>query len=210
MAEVVPWSVSNAPSLVITRTADDHSVSDRTLSLIAASVPENTRRAYDRQWRTFTAWCADNGRTSLPATSATVAEYIAHLTEDRQASPATVEQALGCIRRFHREGGYAEKLDTRPARAVLRGYRRRRADAGQSPTQAPPVTIDALRRMVDACDWGTLIGQRDRLVLVLGLAMMARRSELCALRWEDVTETEDGLEIQVRRSKTDQEAVGAV
>lgn len=93
---------------------------------------------------------------------------------------------------------------------MLRSHRRERADAGQRAHQAPPVTIDALRKMIDATDAGTLIGARDRLVLVLGLAMMGRRSELVALDAADVVETEDGLEVMIRRGKTDQDAHGAV
>ncbi|MGH3625279.1 MAG: hypothetical protein ACRDQ5_26425, partial [Sciscionella sp.] len=53
-------------------------------------------------------------------------------------------------------------------------------------------------------------GLRDRVVLVLGLAMMGRRSELAALTLDDVRETDDGLEVTVRMSKTDQDALGAV
>ncbi len=188
----------------------DNVVSDRTSALIAAATPVNTRRAYARAWNAFTAWCAVQGRTSLPATAETLAEYVTHLTEDRALSPASVEQAIAAIRRNHRAERYDGQPDTQGALVVLRGYKCRRADEGHTTQQAPPVTIDALRRMIDACDPETLIGARDQLVLVLGLAMMARRSELCSLRWEDVTATEDGLEIRVRRSKTDQDARGAV
>ena len=51
---------------------------------------------------------------------------------------------------------------------------------------------------------------RDRLALVLGLAMMGRRSEMAALNLSDVVETDDGLEVFVGRSKRDQDAKGAV
>ncbi len=72
------------------------------------------------------------------------------------------------------------------------------------------MTIDALRAMVEHCDPETTIGLRDRVVLVLVLAMMGRRSELAALGISDVTETPDGLEVLIRASKTDQDALGAV
>ena len=62
--------------------------------------------------------------------------------------------------------------------------------------------MDALRRMVDASDPATVRGLRDRVALVLGLALMGRRSELVALDVDDVTETPDGLEVLIRASKT--------
>ncbi|MFN2494878.1 MAG: site-specific integrase, partial [Pseudonocardiaceae bacterium] len=92
---------------------------------------------------------------------------------------------------------------------VLRGHRRARAAGGRRARQATPVTIESLRAMVEHCN-PTTIGLRDRVALVLGLALMGRRSELVALDLSDVTETADGLEVLIRASKTDQDALGAV
>lgn len=187
----------------------DHSVSPSTRARMMAAVPDNTRRAYSRAWARFEAWCGEARRTPLPATGETLAEYTAALAS-ADLSPATIEQALAAIRTAHRAAGFADQPDTQAARMVLRGHRRARADAGQRDRQAPPITIEALRAMVDTCDPETLIGLRDRVVLVLGLAMMGRRSELANLAIADVTETDDGLEVFVRVSKTDQDARGAV
>ena len=54
----------------------------------------------------------------------------------------------------------------------------------------------------------TMIGKRDRALLCLGFAGAFRRSELCALDVADLTEVPDGLRIQIRRSKGDQEGQG--
>ena len=59
--------------------------------------------------------------------------------------------------------------------------------------------------MIEQCDPATVRGLRDRVALVLGLALMGRRSELVALELDDVTETPDGLEVLIRASKTDQD-----
>ena len=45
---------------------------------------------------------------------------------------------------------------------------------------------------------------------MLGFSMMARRSELAALDIADVDFTRDGMEVTVRVSKTDQDAVGEI
>ncbi|MEU4508832.1 hypothetical protein AB0G05_04995 [Nonomuraea wenchangensis] len=64
--------------------------------------------------------------------------------------------------------------------------------------------------MIDTTDPATLVGLRDRVVLVLGFALMGRRSELAALDIADLTFTADGLEVAIRRSKTDQDAFGEI
>jgi integrase len=52
------------------------------------------------------------------------------------------------------------------------------------------------------------IGIRDRALLLVGFAGALRRSELVNVRAPDVTETNEGLVIRIRRSKTDQEGKG--
>jgi site-specific recombinase XerD len=53
-----------------------------------------------------------------------------------------------------------------------------------------------------------LSGLRDRALLLLGFAGAFRRSELVALDVADIEETQTGLLVTIRRSKTDQEAMG--
>jgi len=51
-------------------------------------------------------------------------------------------------------------------------------------------------------------GIRDRALLLLGFAGALRRSELVALDVTDVTPSDNGLVVMLRRSKTDQEGRG--
>jgi integrase len=53
-----------------------------------------------------------------------------------------------------------------------------------------------------------LRGTRYRALLLLGFSGTFRRSELAALKVEDVTEAAQGLDLRIRRSKTDQEGLG--
>jgi integrase len=115
---------------------------------------------------------------------------------------------MSAIRTAHRMAGM-ELPDTTAARLVLRSHRRNRASAGSRTRKAPPVVIDTLRRMIDVCDPKTTAGLRNRLLLVLGFALMGRRSELAALDIADVRTTAEGLVVLIRKSKTDQDADGA-
>lgn len=205
-----PLIIRAAPGDVehITHTDADLVVSESTRTRMRDGIPPNTRRAYKRQWRDFTDWCTTSGRSQLPATPQTLADYVGHLCDEGKA-PATIDQAVAAIRTHHRLGGHKGEPDTDGAKLVLRQYRRERAENGQrNQKQAPPVTIPALRAMVEACDTTTPIGVRDRALLVIGLALMGRRSELVALNLNDVWEAGDGIEVLIRSSKTDKDARG--
>ncbi|GII20007.1 integrase [Planomonospora parontospora subsp. antibiotica] len=185
----------------------DAVVSASTAARIAASVPEATRRAYAGDWHRFTAWCGRSGRTALPATAETLAEYVSALADEGKA-PATITRAIAGIRTAHRVSGLTPP-DTTAARAVRRAYRGERAAAGlPNQRQAAALAVAHLRRIAAALDTGAPADLRDRLAVVLGWAMMARRSELAGLDLADVTEVEQGLVVTVRRSKTDQAATG--
>ena len=94
-------------------------------------------------------------------------------------------------------------------RSVWRGLRRTLGDQGRiAPRQAAPATTDVIRAMIATLDQATLIGARDRALLLIGFAGALRRSELVALDVADIVETADGLKLRIRRSKTDQNAMG--
>ena len=65
-----------------------------------------------------------------------------------------------------------------------------------------------LRQLVATCD-GSNRGRRDRAPLLIGFAAALRRSELVALRVEDVALAASGLRVRVRRGKTDAAGEGA-
>lgn len=190
----------------------DLTLSAAAAARVAGGLAANTRRAYSADWTAFENWCADHGRTALPASAATLAEYVTHLAaaptrHGTPPAPATIDRVLGCVQSRHRLAGLI--CDARVARMALRDYRRERAAAGARVRKAPPIDVPTLRRLVDATDPGTLVGRRDRLILVLGFAMMGRRSEVAALDIGDLMMTADGLQVTVRLSKTDRDALGA-
>ena len=61
--------------------------------------------------------------------------------------------------------------------------------------------------MVDATD-ATLIGLRDRALILLGFAGAFRRAEIVSLDVGDLGFNRDGLTVTLRRSKTDQQGQG--
>lgn len=202
---------------------DDRMLSPEAAARVGAGLADNTTRAYERHWATFVRWCELSGRTALPATRETLAEYVHHLTGrvtqyGKPPAPTTIDTMLSCVQSAHKLAGF--DCDARLARMALRAYRRERAkhpDPARryKPRRAPEIDVDALRAMIKAIAAAVAAGgldplraERDQLVLVLGFAMMGRRSEVAALDIEDLDFSERGLTITIRFSKTDQDAAG--
>ncbi|MFD8563408.1 hypothetical protein ACFV1N_39560 [Streptosporangium canum] len=187
-----------------------HSAADLHLSPVArtaieAGVPDSTRRAYAANWKAFAAWCAACGRVPLPATPATVTEYITHLSTapsaraGRPLAPSSIERAMAAIRTMHAASD-APAPQTKAAHKMLGGYRVRLSltrDPAACPRRADPAVPKALRTMLAACDRTTLAGKRGAALLLLGYACAARTSELAALDIADVVETADGLLVTI-------------
>jgi integrase len=190
----------------------DYAVPDETAALIREAVPENTALAYRSRWRSFEAWCRDAGRVALPATAQTVAAYLTHLAVDRGLKATTADAHLTAVRAVHRGAGASPPAGLAARKVVVAAQRREAAREGRyGPRKAVPVMTADLPAIVAACDAGTPAGLRDRAVILLGFALLARRAELAALSVSDVEHVPgEGLAVTIRASKTDQSARGVV
>jgi len=75
--------------------------------------------------------------------------------------------------------------------------------------QAPAISMGDLRAMTQCLDESHGIRSiRDKAIILVGFFGAFRRSELAALRWEQVQFVGDGLIIKISRSKTDQTGEG--
>ncbi len=162
-----------------------------------------TQRAYRADWRAFETWCTSRGLASLPAGGTTVALYLSARADDGRRV-ATLARSLAAITWAHKAAGLASPVREAAVREVLKGIRRTR---GVAQRQAAPLLPGQLRTMVAALPQD-LRGARDRALLLLGFAGAFRRSELVALDVEDLAAVDGGLEVTIRRSKTDQEGRG--
>jgi integrase len=170
---------------------------------LADAISPATRRAYQSDWRSFAAWCSERGTSALPAHPATVAAYLRHV-EGAGRRVSTISRALASISEGHKAAGHDSPRSSVVVRKTLQAIRRR---LGVAPVQKSPILADQLRRMLSAL--GTdLQGLRDRALLLVGFAGAFRRSELVALDVRDLRFIEEGLEIILRRSKTDPEGAG--
>ena len=174
-------------------------------SYARASKAQATLRAYRSAWQGFVAWCEAHGFEYLPATPTTVALY-ATARAEAGIKPASIDLDLAAIAAAHIAAGHPSPRGAAEVQAVRAGIRRTH---GTAQRQAAPLLPDDLRRIVAALP-SSFAGTRDRALLLLGFATGSRRSELAALQVEDLAFVARGLEVTIRRSKTDQEGKGMV
>ena len=133
-----------------------------------------------------------------------VAAYLADFAGPLAVS--TLSRRLYALSAIHRLGGHPAPAEAPEVQAVWSGIKRTH---GTAPQQKAPTRTKIIARLVKP------LGDRpndvrDRALLLIGFAGAFRRSELVALDVDDITETDDGLHIAVRRSKSDQEGAGDV
>jgi site-specific recombinase XerD len=170
---------------------------------IAQQIAPATLKAYRTDARLFAAWCSERGVAALPASPETVATYLSAIATEG-AKFSTVRRRVAAIKFAHETDDRESPTGSRLVRATLAGIRR---TIGVAQVKKAPATANRLVEMIRLCPT-TLPGMRDRAMLLLGFAGAFRRSELVALRVEDLQEAAGGLRITIRRSKTDQDGAG--
>lgn len=159
----------------------------------------NTISAYRSDFEIFEAWCRKECRLSLPASAETVAAFVQAQSET--AKPATVSRRRAAIGKIHRllklESPVRDEEVNLATRKVFR-------QKGRRQKQALGLTAPLKTKLMEACP-DDLRGLRDRALIATGYDTLCRRSELVALRVEDIAITPDGSgTILVRKAKADQ------
>lgn len=179
------------------------------------SMSENTRRAYEFDIITYLGFCGAMGHREVPATKAVMHNFTIFLCEmqpkrgkNRTAgmgmSPSRVKRALSAVRKFHLACG-EDPPDNALALEVLEGHTNHRAEPGtgiHDGQGVPPIKLPTALELIRACPTDTYAGVRDRFLLPMGLAIMARRHELVDCDWTGIKVVDDGLKVTITRTKT--------
>jgi site-specific recombinase XerD len=193
-----------APARIAPDPAELDRLTSQARTYILSAKSNATLRAYRADWRHFDEWCRAKGFAALPASPDTVGLYLGEIAATHR--PATLSRRLTSINKVHRVAGLPAPalMEHLSVGEVLKGIRRTR---GTAQIGKQPLFTNELRTIVDSLPRG-LIGIRDRALLLIGFAGAFRRSELAAIRVEDVEETKEGLLVRILRSKTDPEGKG--
>jgi len=195
----------------ITTTTDKPIIlrSERSKKYARKSRSPRTLKLYGDAWREFEHFAAEHDEPSLPASPATVIDYLIALAEGGESGKpqkvSTIEIKKAAIVYRHRIARLPDPTAYEEVKAVMSGIRR---ELGTAHTKKAPTLLDDIRKMVATLP-DTTQGRRDRALLLVGFFGAFRRSELVALDVADVR-INGVMQITVRRSKTDQEGKGQI
>jgi len=181
---------------------DVKSLEIETLKNLKNSKANNTLRAYQSDFRDFTAFCSKNGFSSMPTQPKILALYITHLSKSSKFS--TLKRRIASISVIHKLKGHY--LDTKHPIIMenLHGIKR---TLGSRQKAKKPILINDLKLIINVIDKEKI---RDKALILIGFAGGFRRSELVNIYYEDIEFVPEGVKILIKRSKTDQSGEGAI
>jgi integrase len=138
----------------------------------------------------------------IPTTDLQLAAYLAEQATTLKV--ATLTRRLAAISIAHKAQRLPSPTSSPLVRATMRGIRREHETAQR---QAAPLFREDLF-VVLAAMGERLKDLRDRALLLVGFAGGLRRSELAAINLIDFERVKEGMILNIRRSKTDQDGVG--
>lgn len=185
-----------------------------------ASVPENTRLAYEFELHCFAKWCDRHSLPVMPAPPKAIVVYLQQLADRGRdlrdvprpeagikAGPlayGSIMRALGAICRAHNRADHPSPWNLQCVRNCRLAIGRQ---LGVAPEKKTALTPDLLRQVIDQIP-DDIRGKRDRAMLLLGWHGARRRSEVAAAQLEDFRREREGVIWTIPRSKTDQEGRG--
>jgi integrase len=164
---------------------------------LEASKAANTNRAYANDLRQFVRWGG-----LLPTAPEMLAGYLA--SQARLLKVASLSRRLASISAWYRARGIADPTKTDLVRLTFKGIRRK---CGEPQRQVAALSLEDLATISSHLG-SSAVDQRDKALLLVGFAGAFRRSELAQMRREHLRFSEDGVTINIPRSKTDQNAMG--
>jgi integrase len=191
-------------SLDTAREAELQETAEGAAEFLRASRATSTRSAYASDWKQFTEWIESHGLDPLPADPRMIALWISHMARSLKRKPASIRRMLTAIGTIHRSAGHPNPCDQEIVREEMRGIAN---TLGVRPKRAAPLLIPHLEAIVENMGEG-LRSVRDRAIVLVGWSGAMRRSEIAALRAEDLTFLDKGVSVLIRRSKTDQQGKG--
>ncbi len=188
---------------------DIKALKEETLLNLRSSKANNTIRAYKSDFSDFGLFCARNGFSSLPSEPKIISLYLTHLST-KNIKMSTLKRRLVSIGVIHKLKGHY--LDTKHPSIIenIMGIKRRK---GSIQKGKKPILINNLKKLINVIDDFNnqeIQKLRDRSILLIGFSGGFRRNEIVSLDYDDLDFVDEGLKINIRKSKTDQYGEGSV
>ena len=163
----------------------------------------NTIRAYQSDFNDFRLFCSKNGFRSMPTDPKIVSLYLTHLSTS-EAKMSTLKRRIVSISVIHKLKGHY--LDTKHPSIIenIMGIKRRKGSIQKS---KKPLLINTLKELINVIDQQNkeeIKKLRDRSIILIGFSGGFRRNEIVSLDYDDLDFVQEGLKINLKKSKTDQ------
>ena len=168
------------------------------------AMAENTRKAYLKGWQSFEDYCLVVGQRSLPASVLTVQNFLTF--KAKKLSIGSLELHLSAINKMHTINGHPSFNSYLQIKHTLQDLARNNIQ----PVRRVKALLGEDLQLILKNQPENILGIRDAAVLAIGFSAALRRSEICALLFEDVEfiQSGDKMFLHIRRSKTDQAGRG--
>ena len=188
---------------------DIKALQEETLLNLKSSKANNTVRAYKSDFNDFELFCAKNGFKSLPTEPKIISLYLTYLST-KNIKMSTLKRRLVSISVIHRLKGHY--IDTKHPSIIenIMGIKRRK---GSIQRGKKPILINNLKTIINVIDEYNkeeIKRLRDRSIILIGFSGGFRRNEIVSIDYDDLDFVQEGLKMNVRRSKTDQFGEGFV
>jgi len=159
-----------------------------------AATSDNTRRAYQADIRHYENWGGQ-----LPATTEAILRYLHAYAEI--LNPRTLSRHVTALKQWHRYQHFADPTASPIISKTLTGIARVH---GKPKEKAPPLLLEHVIQISSyLATQSELSFCRDQALIEMGFLGAFRRSELVAIRVEDIRWEQEGIEIHIPKSKTD-------
>ena len=188
---------------------DIKALQEETLLNLKSSKANNTVRAYKSDFNDFGLFCAKNGFKSLPTDPKIISLYLTYLST-KNIKMSTLKRRLVSISVIHRLKGHY--IDTKHPSIIenIMGIKRRK---GSIQKGKKPILINNLKIIINVIDQYNkedIKRLRDRSIILIGFSGGFRRNEIVSIDYDDLDFVQEGLKMNVRRSKTDQFGEGFI
>ena len=182
---------------------------EETLINLQHSKASNTVRAYKSDFNHFSLFCSQNGFNPLPTNPKIVSLYLTNLSKN-DVKMSTIKRRLVSIGVVHKLKGHY--LDTKHPSIIenIMGIKRRKGSIQRGKKQLLINNLKQIINVIDELKIEELKKLRDRSIILVGFSGGFRRNEIVSLDYEDLDFVQEGLKINLRRSKTDQFGEGSV
>ena len=178
-----------------------------TIKNLKNSKAHNTLRAYQADFTDFSNFCKTNNFSSLPTDPKIVALYLTHLSSSCKFS--TLKRRLASIKVIHKLKGHY--IDTKHPiiSENLMGIKRK---LGVKQISKKPILLNDLKLIIEAItdEKNEFKKIQNKALILIGFAGGFRRSELVSIEYDDVDFVNEGVKINIKKSKTDQVGIGMI